>query len=698
MKHSAPILALIVLISVGFSVLSSVADTSPGPLAAVHAAVGELQGSAGCEVCHGTDERSLDQACGDCHELVRDQVAAVKGFHGNLAEDLRKDCGHCHIEHLGAQAEISGDRAFRKGGWDEVTDYAHEKLDFGLVGRHAKLACNDCHENAEVALLSEGQHRFLGLSQDCKTCHEDPHEGKAPDCAGCHGQERPFDQVALFEHDERFPLIGGHAKVSCQKCHEDQDYSGYLATPIANAEKGHKGRGREQRPVRDCQSCHESPHTRGFVEAVAKGSHKTPDQSCALCHAVTDETLSKPALEKTLGFHGLTGFELVKPHAELACAACHQEPPADWKLDLQAQYAPRFPGRKASECATCHGDPHEGQFAATDGKQPECLSCHHQQRFLPHGFDLARHAKTAFPLHGAHEKLGCEDCHETRPGKVDPVRFAKVRRFAGTAKECKACHESPHAGQFDGGFFAADDCLSCHGDERFFPANFTAEMHDKTDFALRGAHRAIGCRDCHEPAKGIAADAARISDRVFHGTERACRACHLDVHDGAFDRENLPKEVSGKESCERCHGNDSFDLPEDKPFRHAFWTGHALEGAHAKASCESCHVQGKATHAGTRTMGKAKKECFECHDNPHMGQFRIAGQTDCRRCHAPDLQWKAKKFSHDTDSRFKLGKDHQGLACSKCHMDYMLPGGGKVVRYKPLGTQCKDCHLWREKR
>ncbi len=698
MKSTAPILALIVLITVGFSVMSSIADTSPGPLSAVHAGVPELKGQAGCEACHGTESRSMDQACGDCHEPLTEQLAQGTGFHGHLEKDKQKDCGFCHMEHLDAATEIIGNRAFRKSGWKERKLYQHEKLKFGLEGRHAELGCKECHESADVTVMSEGQHRFLGLSQDCQTCHEDPHKDKAPDCAGCHGQTRPFSEVALFEHDSRFPLIGGHAKRSCQDCHADGDYRGYLASPRASAKLGRDGKGPSSKPVRDCMDCHDSPHTKEFTNAVARQAAKPEKQSCSLCHEVTDPSLTEPALEKTLAFHGLTGFELVKPHDEQACAACHQEPSAEWKLDLRTQYAPRFPGRKANECAVCHGDPHEGQFAAEGETNPDCLSCHKPLRFLPHGFDLARHENSGFPLHGAHEKLACEKCHETRPGTVDPERYAKVRQFAGTAKECKECHESPHGSQFEGGAFQADSCLDCHGDERFFPSRFTNEMHAKTAFPLLGAHRALSCRSCHKVAKGVDPESTKIADRVFHGTEKECQSCHIDVHDGAFTKESLPKSVDGKESCERCHGNDSLDELPGKAFRHGFWTGYALLGAHGKASCESCHIPGKPTHGGTRTMGIAKKNCTDCHDNPHMGQFRVQGKTDCLRCHQTDVEWKAKKFSHETDSRFKLGKDHSGLACSKCHKDYQLPGGGKVVRYKPLGTQCKDCHLWRERR
>ena len=31
------------------------------------------------------------------------------------------------------------------------------------------------------------------------------------------------------------------------------------------------------------------------------------------------------------------------------------------------------------------------------------------------------------------------------------------------------------------------------------------------------------------------------------------------------------------------------------------------------------------------------------------------------------------------------------VACAKCHVGYQT-GSGPIVRYKPLGTACGDCH------
>jgi hypothetical protein len=48
-------------------------------------------------------------------------------------------------------------------------------------------------------------------------------------------------------------------------------------------------------------------------------------------------------------------------------------------------------------------------------------------------------------------------------------------------------------------------------------------------------------------------------------------------------------------------------------------------------------------------------------------------------------------FRHDLDSRFRLGKAHEGLACSACH-EPVRQGEATVVRYRPMDGKCSACH------
>ena len=92
-----------------------------------------------------------------------------------------------------------------------------------------------------------------------------------------------------------------------------------------------------------------------------------------------------------------------------------------------------------------------------------------------------------------------------------------------------------------------------------------------------------------------------------------------------------------------------------------------------------------------KRLGKvAGKNCADCHRDQHQGQFVNGKSTDCARCHGVE-DFHKTRFDHDRDSRFRLDAQHVLLECSKCHKSYDTPFG-PVVRYKPLGVECGDCH------
>ena len=95
----------------------------------------------------------------------------------------------------------------------------------------------------------------------------------------------------------------------------------------------------------------------------------------------------------------------------------------------------------------------------------------------------------------------------------------------------------------------------------------------------------------------------------------------------------------------------------------------------------------------------AGPQCSDCHANPHAGQFEEDGKTACSSCHAGAASFSDLAFDHERDSRFALGEAHQPLTCSACHTPFVTDDGVEAVRYKPLGTECTDCHVVRgEKR
>lgn len=639
-----------ILVVVIVALWDSSERVSPGPLHASHAAVLELAGSDGCAECHGEKDESMSTACMSCHELIVAQMRAGSGLHGALAEAVVDDCGDCHFEHSNGAVALVSEHAFLRADAGDPRFYDHHHIpDYALDGVHALIECSDCHESADAAFLRKGQRRFNGLTTACMSCHEDVHAGEfGADCASCHGQDRPFDLVAEFDHDARFPLVGGHQQ-ACTACHEPHTAFGVATLQAEPPER-----------YRTCGECHESPHGEAMTRLFG-----TPED-CADCHAPVTESFVGDAAGMTMAAHAAIGFPLADAHADVQCQDCHGAP--------DFAFSERYPGRRLDDCAACHEDPHDRQFdlGPTRGR---CAACHSGSHFTPSRFDVDDHAATDFPLEDAHLEVACADCHEA--GADD-----EIVRYAETPTECAACHEDPHVGQFDGGA-TRGDCASCHGGVQFTPSAFDLEHHEDTIFPLHGGHEAVGCDRCHPR---VTREGREFTQ--FVPTATACAECHEDAHDGLFDQPELPRDVGGREGCTRCHSADEprfagvhFDAGE-----HELWTEYPLIGAHVEAECTGCHKPGNDPDPRRRSFGRASRVCADCHDDSHGSQFEIDGVTDCARCHDPHA-FKIAEFDHD-GTAFPLDETHRVVACDRCHR----ADRRGIVRYRPLGTECQDCH------
>lgn len=724
--------------------------SSPGPLHPAHAAVKELQGSTGCDRCHGNDTHAdLAAACNACHADIGRQVAEHKGLHGTTRGVER--CGKCHVEHHGKEVAMVDDRVFSLAGVKDRKAFDHAQIaEFALSGTHTTLDCQKCHRQAEIAVLPADSSRYLGLSQKCSTCHRDPHEGKlGEECASCHGQSKAFDHVGEFHH-KRFPIDGAHAELACVKCH---DKSGAHSIEVL--------RDSDPEPRR-CAACHGDPHGRD-----QKAMPLAQANDCAVCHSTTK--FRGATFDVTA--HARIGVDLSGAHARTACASCHTETRAesvarngaidapmkrctDCHAQEHAQGGKALPLAQANDCARCHGterfkgttfgvEEHRARGVDLIGahQQADCARCHTETRARrpaavdasgvamtrctdchasPHGSALvdavahlqnlvgdascvlchdaesarfrlpdARieadvHAATGMALTAPHDKLACEQCHA-----AGETAFAS--RFPGRkAEACEACHKDPHGGQFDAAGVKAT-CLSCHAATSFHPSRVDVDSHAQHGFELAGAHRAVACEKCHTQKAP--------APRVFKGTARGCEACHVDPHDGRFDKSGLPREVEGRSGCARCHQEMDF-VDVRGSFDHAKWTGFALFGSHAKASCVACHGRSDTPDTEGRTLGRAAKDCAQCHSDVHAGQFAAGTppRTDCARCHDDSKDFHSLHFDHTRDTRFPLDATHAPLACTSCHRADTTRDGKQVVRYRPLAHQCTDCHGGREVR
>ena len=257
----------------------------------------------------------------------------------------------------------------------------------------------------------------------------------------------------------------------------------------------------------------------------------------------------------------------------------------------------------------------------------DCAGCHTSKTWSGTAFD---HAKTKFPLTGAHAKVQCIACHPSE-------------RYKETLVACISCHglRDVHHGAF------GDKCDQCHVSTAWKTAKFD---HAKTDFPLRGRHGALACALCHTPTMKT----AKL------GT--ACIDCHQagDVHKG----------VNGP-GCHDCHGEV---LWKTVSFNHDKDTKFSLRGGHKEAPCKACHK------ADPKKV-KLQTACASCHGDadPHKTQLGSA----CAACHNEASWTDQVRFDHDL-SGFPLLGLHAAAPCEACHV---------TAAFKDAGAGCTDCHL-----
>jgi hypothetical protein len=439
-----------VLVAIGMSVAANAAVAQsifeklvmPGPLAKAH-----QKYEKSCNKCHTPFRRDTQSSlCLDCHDKVAADRKQSRGFHAKNPTAAKSECRHCHKEHKGADADITG--------LDKST-FDHRQTDFQLNGQHATATCESCHKAGEA---------YRKAPLKCIGCHkpDDPHKGRLGEqCQSCHN-ENSWKNTSTFDHSKtKFPLVDAHQKVTCEKCHAGEVYKGVPAkcSGCHSLQDVHKGAYGTR-----CESCHtpKSWKTIRFdhdrdTKFPLRGGHKTA--KCESCHL--DNIYSVRLSTKCSGCHGkqdphngslgsncakchnesswharvafdhdLTRFPLIGLHAAVGCASCHRT--------KTYREAPKT-------CSACHADKyHQGRVGS------QCARCH-----TPNGWDrwIFDHTRDArFELTGAHHGITCHACHKAPAGKG-----------VSAPKACIACHaqDDVHHGAF------GSACDNCHATESF---------------------------------------------------------------------------------------------------------------------------------------------------------------------------------------------------------------------------------------
>lgn len=480
-NHSSIILVFLLLTQ--FATLK--AQLSPGELSQPHA---YLEGVNNCTQCHSAGHKVTNAKCLACHKEIQANIYTQKGYHASV-EVKGKSCVSCHNEHHG--------RKFKLIKFDKAK-FNHALSGFSLKGKHAQLDCRACHKPAFIsdAKLKKHPNTYLGLQQNCLSCHADFHQAKmSSNCAECHNFDS-WKNAKAFDHNQtKFPLRGKHKTLKCEQCHPTQLVNGRPAQKFTGLAFG------------NCNACHTDVHNNRF------------GQNCKQCH-------SEESFHNVKGIdafdHDKTGFKLIGKHKQVACKECH-------KTSLTAPL-------KHDRCTDCHTDYHRGQFAA-NGKSPDCNQCHTEQGYTPSQFGIDKHNQTKFKLEGAHVATSCTQCHRKD--------MTKDWSFRNIGLRCVDCHSNVHKNHISEKHMPNEDCTLCHSVSSWKDVQFD---HSKTGFKLEGAHAQQTCSACHY----------RLNDKKqkqqqFKGTATDCEACHADEHAGQFA-------VNGKTNCKKCHGSDSFKI------------------------------------------------------------------------------------------------------------------------------------------
>ena len=562
---------------------------SPGQLSRAHAT---LAGLTDCARCHEAGHEVTAAKCLACHKPIADRISRRVGVH----RAVTATCVPCHVEHRGADVDL---RRFDTRGFDHraVTGFA-------LEGQHARVAANcaachkarsflaaratcaschadvhkgslgaDCtrchstavtfkqtrtqfdHGTAQFALT--GAHRtvscekchvggvFRGLRFDsCASCHKPPHRNTlATSCTACHVTDHWSTRV--MDHARtRFPLVGQHATVACERCHTTG-----ITAPLAfeRCSSCHSNVHRDS--VRDdCRACHTEHGFRGatFDHAARTtfplvGRHEglpcrkchtslSPPgaplastiadfgglrRECVACHkdqhkgeyGRTCDACHRPASFKTAGFvHPRAPDFYAGRHAGVACARCHVRADVAPGGTSAATRQARVPDRA---CATCHADVHLGQLGGA------CDRCHAVD--APRMAAATRFShKAAFTLTGGHATLECAKCHPSQTG-LFPSGPGTAKRMKPLSTECRGCHEDPHLGQVDG------RCRMCHLTASFEMAAY--EHHGLDALFSTASHARLPCRSCHK-RETAQFPAGRGSAIRLKGLGKTCLECH----------------------------------------------------------------------------------------------------------------------------------------------------------------------------
>jgi hypothetical protein len=449
-----------------------------------------------CNVCHNTETWKVEEkrVTFDHDEVGFSLLGAHKSVtcrscHKDLVfAHIGSACVECHTDIHRSELGFRCEECHTARSWENRRDILdkHMETNFPLVGIHALLDCQSCHDNAQ-------SREYVNTPVECKGCHQQDYiQATNPDhklagfdinCEKCHLPNAPTWYQVRYIHSPSFPLSGGHASPECIDCHKNI----YQTTAV------------------DCYACHKADYEQSADPEHLIFGFPTV---CEVCHTTVTWM--------NAGFNHIeaSGFDLTGAHRNIQCTECH--------VNNQISGLPLT-------CYGCHeqdyrtaGDPDH----SVNNFNHDCTECHTTFVWVPAQFD---HNNSTFPLTGGHSNLQCTECH--------------ANGYTNTPAECAACHRDAYNQTSDPDHQAAQFpllCQECHTTTGWSPASWD---HDGQYFPIySGRHREEWdvCSDCHINASNYTlfeciychahtkneTDSHHREEQGYQYNSQACKTCH----------------------------------------------------------------------------------------------------------------------------------------------------------------------------
>jgi nitrate/TMAO reductase-like tetraheme cytochrome c subunit len=361
-----------------------------------------------------------------------------------------------------------------------------------------------------------------------------------------------------------------------------------------------------------CVDCHYAPGEKFTLRATFKGlgqlfaylstyveakEIRTParvsDLSCMIsdCHPKQNLQDKKVQYTETISYVHKTHFDKTVEGQKLHCGTCHQHVRSEKHFEVPkvACYLCHFKEAKFNEgkakCSLCHEIPTDSLQKQKKDEKPEetpithqslekakvpCWSCHYE---LVQG-------------KGDIKKEDCFDCHDFSPEmlkKAEDRKMMHIEHIAEQNAKCFDCHSPILHKEIEFLDPVRETCFTCHPDHHKYQKLLLLGEKGKDVMKIPGLMYNVktNCIGCHIDTRLIK------GEKVWHGSAKACAACHTEKHEAMVDEwknktaEELKYAKKIEKEAEEAIANGKGKVSEEK-----------LEkaGAMLKEGRESMHI------------------------------------------------------------------------------------------------------------